>query len=570
LNYLYGDSTESTLKANFLEFLRDAIDFSSFVLGAEHNIRNWKKQRDALREEAAAETKRLQGFVGTVIRAIDDAPKGDSERATARCASLVRALTNTQLQNSIDAVEQQLATEIAAIDAEEAVERARCSGALETLLVPHAPPDARTVRSIVLRGADSYVGSVAGTAAFGLSWQIALAVPAAWSSPMTVEQVYPQLTIRAPQLSGWINKEVKLKAQRLDRHVVTEVVDDDDSVTIKLRAEANDDVGYDFDVHGQRVTAVRVAAAAGKEDSSLGPFELDPADVPKVIELAGKLHTMLTELKPQKLENAAFGETPFDEQTTFVNVIERMIGMMAPITREIAERSLLPNELVLRRLLSGDRREEIFVTKASLCEKYATLPEPLRAFFAPLGLEADSRKRADAPRDNAPITRSELKPSVRPAPPPVEEDPIVIPAPPSVPSNKKDEFVAAIRNILALAKKGSLDEAYRAYETLFQGDDFEIARLEDQRQALKLMLNANPPTPASEAVIDAHLAAIMRLQHLVEEHHEPADYELLGLACSLIEDTDAAQRAFRAGLELEREKNASSDLAERLAKRLDN
>ena len=46
-----------------------------------------------------------------------------------------------------------------------------------------------------------------------------------------------------------------------------------------------------------------------------------------------------------------------------------------------------PHELVIRRLLGNDQREEIFVSTASLLEKLGRLPRGLRSMFAPLGLE---------------------------------------------------------------------------------------------------------------------------------------------------------------------------------------
>ena len=50
-------------------------------------------------------------------------------------------------------------------------------------------------------------------------------------------------------------------------------------------------------------------------------------------------------------------------------LVERLIATMAPVVQEIAARSQSPGELVLRRLLSGDRREEIFLSKARAEER---------------------------------------------------------------------------------------------------------------------------------------------------------------------------------------------------------
>jgi hypothetical protein len=92
---------------------------------------------------------------------------------------------------------------------------------------------------------------------------------------------------------------------------------------------------------------------------------------------------------------------------------------MAPVVREIARHSLSPQELVLKRMLAGDRREEIFASKAELAQKLDPLPASLRQVFAPLGLDEGAAAPAPAPE------RAARKTQPPPAPPP--------PPPPRVP-----------------------------------------------------------------------------------------------------------------------------------------
>jgi hypothetical protein len=70
---------------------------------------------------------------------------------------------------------------------------------------------------------------------------------------------------------------------------------------------------------------------------------------------------------------------------------------MAPVVQEIAWRSHSPGELVLRRLLSGDRREEIFLPKSELKQKIEALQESNRALFDPLFASAAPTAPAAAP-----------------------------------------------------------------------------------------------------------------------------------------------------------------------------
>jgi hypothetical protein len=107
-----------------------------------------------------------------------------------------------------------------------------------------------------------------GRSAFGLAWTFALAIRdgTMWSSPVRLERIAPSFELRAPQLSGWISKEVKVRPVRLERFVVTELVNEGTVTRMKLRPEPGADHGFDFEADfrgAKRVTAKRVAAEGG-------------------------------------------------------------------------------------------------------------------------------------------------------------------------------------------------------------------------------------------------------------------------------------------------------------------
>ncbi len=131
------------------------------------------------------------------------------------------------------------------------------------------------------------------------------------------------------------------------------------------------------------------------------------------------------------------------------------------------------------------------------------------------------------------------------------------------------ELVAAVKTIVANARTGDLDAAYAGYRALFAGASFGAFERQDQRQALRLMIHAkgvpDPPTPA---MMDAHRAALPHLAKLVKSDNEPADYEMLGMCHVATGDEKSAAEVFRAGLAIERERNAQSDLCGVLMKRV--
>lgn len=132
-----------------------------------------------------------------------------------------------------------------------------------------------------------------------------------------------------------------------------------------------------------------------------------------------------------------------------------------------------------------------------------------------------------------------------------------------------ETLVQAVKTIVALARGGDLDAAYRGYRDLFQKPEFLKQRPEDQRQVLRLMILAKgvPSTP-TEAMIDAHRAAVPALTELVSIHGDPGDHELLGLCHVVLGNVESADKIFRAGLKVERERNPQSDLCGTLMKRI--
>lgn len=132
-----------------------------------------------------------------------------------------------------------------------------------------------------------------------------------------------------------------------------------------------------------------------------------------------------------------------------------------------------------------------------------------------------------------------------------------------------EELVAAVKRIAGLARSGNVEEAYAGYRDLFASAPFLTYRPEDQRQALRLMILAkHAPHKPSATVIDAHRAAVPALTELVSLLHEPGDHEMLGICHVLLGNEDSASTIFRAGLNIERERNPGSDLCGDLMKRI--
>ncbi|GAC1352913.1 MAG: hypothetical protein NVS3B20_04650 [Polyangiales bacterium] len=132
-----------------------------------------------------------------------------------------------------------------------------------------------------------------------------------------------------------------------------------------------------------------------------------------------------------------------------------------------------------------------------------------------------------------------------------------------------EAFVQKIKSILAMARTGTLDTAYGGYRDFFSDPSFLKQKAEDQRQALKLMVLAKgAPKPPTEAMLEAHRAAVGPLTELVSGNAEPGDYEMLGVCHLLLGNMAAGERILREGLTLERAKDPSSSLCGRFMNRI--
>ena len=67
--------------------------------------------------------------------------------------------------------------------------------------------------------------------------------------------------------------------------------------------------------------------------------------------------------------------------------ITRIVRFLSPTIREIGARSPAAEELCLKIDHETGKREEIYIPKKQLIDRFSELPEDLRKLFAPLGID---------------------------------------------------------------------------------------------------------------------------------------------------------------------------------------
>jgi hypothetical protein len=418
MSYLYGDSTPSTLKINFIDFVRDAIECAVQVLVADRHVREGGATGSEMKKASEAEIVRLEALGALVSKAIDGATLGEAASATARCAEALVRSSADLVHVEIERVRAHLRTEIGQLDAQAARERAQCVQALGALLLKHDLPDWTVELRLFQHGGTHYSAQLHAKAPFGLDATVDLEIPPShlMAHVVHVNKLVPKLEVQAPEAGGWLRKEVKLRPQHLEKDFVTELRISESETTIKLRTNADGSgAGCDLTMRPPRVLFVR----SGDNDPT--PFELADADAARVIELSQKLSAACADLMSSRKEvlDARLDGTPLAEHADPKLLAERLIETITPTMQEIAKRSLSPTELVLKRQLDSGRREEIFISRDELKKKLEPLDDNQRVLFVPIGL-------ADLPLPAPPVGPPA---PWRPAPSASYKGPVISPAP---------------------------------------------------------------------------------------------------------------------------------------------
>src|SRR5204862_7959611 len=119
----------------------------------------------------------------------------------------------------------------------------------------------------------------------------------------------------------WISKEVKIRPQRIERMVVTELTMEGEASRIRLRTEPNVEAGFDITVDKGSVKASRIAPT---EEGASGPFELHPDDYALLADLAAKLRESTKDFERRTLLSATTEDLSSEPIPPFVPCVERL------------------------------------------------------------------------------------------------------------------------------------------------------------------------------------------------------------------------------------------------------
>src|SRR4029079_12155998 len=181
-----------------------------------------------------------------------------------------------------------LDAEIAKREAAAGQERDGCVKALETLIVKHDLPGAVADLQLVLVSGGRYARRARMKTGFRLGAGVDLDVPSGnlFDRVIRVDRLMERLDVQAPEVGGWLHKEVKRRPQHLEKHHVTECAGGAWGGLVKLRV-GPDGTGAGFDIlysrEAPRVRMLRVTDGTnGANGAPEQPFDVEAEDAQKL------------------------------------------------------------------------------------------------------------------------------------------------------------------------------------------------------------------------------------------------------------------------------------------------
>jgi hypothetical protein len=387
MSYLFGDSTPSPFRINFVEFLRLAMGFSVHVLRVERRVLTEQMKRIQLEDDSERDRQHLDQLLGRLTKTIQEASAGYQPRVVEH-ADLIQGKAREVVELGLQSVQQALAEDLAEIEQNIQLERKSSLNALEKVLLVYDLPEAKNTVHVRLQDGGRYSAWLESVTPYGLTTSVELILPpdSPFAHDARVDRFMDGFEIHAPETAGWIRKESRMVPQKLGRFYITELTLGE-ACLIKLRSspEANAS-GYDIAVQTEEP---QVRFVKTGKDGEGGSFAPEPIDLPTVLRLREKLEEVgrAISTKRRALTSARLGEDSIEQSSRMRAFVEQLAQVVGPMVREIAAHSLSPSELVLRRMMGDDRREEIFVSKVELQANLDGLSDADRQLFAPLELQ---------------------------------------------------------------------------------------------------------------------------------------------------------------------------------------
>jgi hypothetical protein len=408
VGYLFGDSTESGLDFNYLAFLREAVDCAVALVECDLALANIAERRRVRDGETDAELSAVIELGRRATDLVNPIARDHKDVAVGRCAAAITTAIREAVERESTHVRGKLAEQRSALDKESQGVGTRAREAIEKLLRTHDLPTAETELDVVCT-TSGCSATLKQRTRFGVEAVVALDIPptSVFTADLRAEQLAPGVEVHVREAGGWIKKADKLVAHKLGRYHVAAI-----SIGANTRIQLRSDTGAgeitiiatpngDLVVDGSGGGSAREIVIEDRDRAGLRTF------VEKV-----EAATRVLAVSRGRLVSIELGKKTVGEEGTARLLAERMMSAMAPTVHKIKAHSRNDEELVLRRLLGDNRREETYVPIAELVKQFEVLPVPAQSVFAPLQLRGEPAMPIEiepAPVENKPVDRGSVE-----------------------------------------------------------------------------------------------------------------------------------------------------------------
>lgn len=409
--FRFGDGSPFPLRENFIETLVAAVDCCVAIYQAEARVdEHHARQREAQRQ-AAEELRRLESLHGIIEKAVAPLSAGKGQRASASAQAAARILeaAATIIKNSRSGVAKRRDTATHEVLSPSALEGV--PAALAQFFVHHQLP--RTEWHAHWRvdpeGEASAELIARATREIELLFRGKPAADSFWSRPVPMAELFGG-PVTATVEAG----KARARQIRLDPTTLTEVQVGPGREGMLLReSPRRGSAGYHI-LMPRTGEAAPLVVVLDKNDQSRGqPFYLDATSAAAVMGVWRGLEREVPSLvaSRQELMAARLSGRDVSELEHPGQLAEAILMPLAPLVREMRMRSRVPGELILKRDLAADRREEMFVPRQVLWNKLSALSPRHRQLFEAIGLSnevtrefvARVSQKSDRVRPRAPL-----------------------------------------------------------------------------------------------------------------------------------------------------------------------
>lgn len=381
--YRYGDGTPFPLDENFIETLTLAVEACTNAFMPLTELDDRREQAKAARVEADRDVARLTELDKALTAALapympTDAKSGGYALGVAQKTTVTAKQAIQQARSQIDGRVRSLEGQAAAATASEGV-----LAAMRVFFDQCQLPNAKWILSWDARTSEP---SGEATASSGrLTAKFRLKLESA-RQPIRVDQLADAVVVHMMK-KAFLGKTRPAPVD-LGKYLLVAFERNNGSTVITLREKPDrHSQGLQFTVVDRSATWQPVAANGEVE---LEPNPLDPDDTAGIFRLAeGAILALKDLVNHRELVELTLNAMPLARLAEPRAVPMEVLEQLTPLTRTLRERSRVPGELVLKRDLGGGRREELFVPRAQLSQRFAKLPPEYRRPFEDMGVSSE-------------------------------------------------------------------------------------------------------------------------------------------------------------------------------------